>query len=188
MIEAKAKLRRKFIALRKKNYFDVNPKIFNSLISYIKKKKLKKRGKTIISIYYPSNFEFNILQIFKNENFKNFLTLLPVVKNNNRMKFLKWSTQEILKVNKYGMLEPIDSKKIYIPDIMLIPLVAFDKTKTRLGYGKGYYDRFLNIFLKKNKKIDSIGIGFTFQEFKKLPFAYHDIKLNKIYKEKGFLQ
>ena len=91
------------------------------------------------------------------------------------------------------MVEPVSnsyiySKKTYVPDIMIVPLIAFDKTKTRLGYGKGYYDRFLSTYLKKNKKIDSIGIGFTFQRHKKLPYANHDVRLNKMFTGRGFLK
>ena len=187
MIKIKTRFRKKFTSVRKKKYFEVQPKVFHPLISYLKKK-FKKKRKIAISIYYPSNFEFNILKIYENKRFKKFLTLLPVVKKNNQMEFLKWNKKDILKVNKYGMLEPIYSKKTYVPDIMIVPLIAFDKTKTRLGYGKGYYDRFLSTYLKKNKKIDSIGIGFTFQRHKKLPYANHDVRLNKIFTERGFLK
>ena len=95
--------------------------------------------------------------------------------------------QEILKVNKYGMLEPIDSKKIYIPDIMLIPLVAFDKNLNRLGYGGGYYDRIIE-FLKKKKKIITIGLAFDFQKFNSLPISKFDQKLDYIVTNKNILQ
>ena len=185
-MDAKAKLRKKFITLRKKNYFNINPKIFNPLISYLKDKRIFKKRKLIISLYYPTNFEFNILKIFENDRFKNFTTLLPVIKKNNQMNFIRWKLNDVLKVNKYGILEPALRKKQYSPDIIFVPLVAYDNTKMRLGYGKGYYDKFLSLFLKYNKKIDTIGIAFSLQKFKKLPFAKHDIRLDKIFTEKGF--
>ena len=83
------------------------------------------------------------------------------------------------------MLEPNLKKRYLIPDIMLVPLLAFDKTKNRLGYGKGFYDRFLNRFLKQKKKITTIGIAFSFQRYKKLPKSKHDVKLDYILTEKG---
>ena len=68
---------------------------------------------------------------------------------------------------------------------MLVPLIAFDTTKNRLGYGKGFYDRFLNRFLKQKKNITTIGIAFSFQRYKKLPKSKHDVKLDYILTEKG---
>ena len=66
------------------------------------------------------------------------------------MNFFKWSFNEPLSISKYGIPEPL-SKKIIIPDILMIPLVAFDKDLNRVGYGGGYYDRYLAKFEKKKK-------------------------------------
>ena len=67
------------------------------------------------------------------------------------MNFFKWSFNESLKINKYGIPEPISNKVIY-PDVLLVPLVAFDNKLNRLGYGGGYYDRLIEK-LSKEKKI-----------------------------------
>ena len=69
---------------------------------------------------------------------------------------------------------------------MLVPLLAFDNQKNRLGYGKGYYDRYLNKYLKKNKNILTIGVAFSFQKHNKLPTSNNDVKLNYVLTEKGF--
>ena len=74
-----------------------------------------------------------------------------------------------------------------MPDVVLVPCLAFDQRGFRLGYGKGFYDRYLGKYLKKNKNIETIGIGFSFQKYKKIPTDKYDIRLNKIYTEKGFL-
>ena len=78
-------------------------------------------------------------------------------------------------------------KKSYVPNLILAPLLAFDNLKNRLGYGKGYYDRFLNKQCR-NKKIEVIGIAFSFQRYKHLPISKFDYKLNKIFTEKGFVK
>ena len=91
---------------------------------------------------------------------------------------------KILKVNKYGMLEPIKSKQ-KIPNIMLVPLLTYDKNKHRLGYGKGFYDRYLNRYLKKFKNILTVGVAFSFQKHHKLQINNMDVKLNYILTEKG---
>ena len=68
---------------------------------------------------------------------------------------------------------------------MIVPLLVFDKYKNRLGYGKGFYDRYLQKYLKKYKKIITIGIAFSFQKYHILPAANNDVKLNYILTEKG---
>ena len=64
------------------------------------------------------------------------------------MDFFLWSKKDPLISNKYGIPEPIYSQIVY-PDIIFTPTVAFDKNKHRLGYGGGFYDRYLH---KLNKK------------------------------------
>ena len=72
------------------------------------------------------------------------------------------------------------------PQLILTPLVAFDQNKNRLGYGRGFYDRFLNQ-VSKQKNIISIGIAFSFQEAKKIPSEKHDKKLDYILTEKNLI-
>ncbi len=67
----------------------------------------------------------------------------------------------------------------------LIPLLAFDRQNNRLGYGKGYYDKFLGKYLKKNINIITIGVAFSFHKYDKLPTTQLDIKLDYILTEKG---
>jgi len=100
------------------------------------------------------------------------------------MNFFQWKKNEVLKVNKYGILEPNKLIK-NVPNVMLVPLLAFDKDKYRLGYGKGFYDRYLNKYLKKFKNILTVGVAFSFQKYHKLPVNDIDVKLNYILTEKG---
>ena len=52
--------------------------------------------------------------------------------------------KDVLKINKFGMLEPaLLNSKLIVPNIMLVPLLAYDNQKNRLGYGGGFYDRYL---------------------------------------------
>ena len=101
------------------------------------------------------------------------------------MNFVEWQYLDPLKVNEFGMLEPCLKKKSLVPNIMLIPLLAFDSNNNRLGYGKGFYDKFLNKLLKNKKKITTIGVAFSFQKYNKLPVSNFDVKLDYILTEKG---
>ena len=57
----------------------------------------------------------------------------------------------------------------------------------RLGYGKGFYDKYFNNLFKLGKKFEAIGIAFSFQKYNKLPSSKFDFKLNNIFTEKGFI-
>ena len=102
------------------------------------------------------------------------------------MYFCEWKKNDVLRLNSLGVPEPIKSK-IITPDIILVPMLAFDKNKTRLGYGKGFYDRYLNSLKRKKKRSLAIGIAFNFQKYNKLPTNKNDFKLDYIITEKGVL-
>ena len=143
----KSKLRKKILKIREKNN-KKNIKIsFNQIIKILKKEKISKK---IIGGYYPVNFEIDDLKLLEKFEKKKFNISLPVVKKNFKMDFYQWSFSDYLKINKYGIPEP-EKKKIVYPDVLLIPLVAFDKNLNRLGYGGGYYDRLIEELSKKKK-------------------------------------
>jgi 5-formyltetrahydrofolate cyclo-ligase len=66
-----------------------------------------------------------------------------------------------------------------VPRVLIVPLVAFDSNKNRLGYGGGYYDRTIS-FLEKKGEVFKIGVGFDEQEVKNLPFYQYDKKLDVV--------
>ena len=99
------------------------------------------------------------------------------------MDFIEWSNNDPLKINKYGIPEPI-SDKIKYPDILLVPIVAYDKDLNRIGYGGGFYDRYLEK-IKKVKKVTTIGLAYSFQKVKKIMTNKYDIKLDFIITEKN---
>ena len=143
----KSKIRKKILSIRKqKNTKNINF-LFLKVLKEINKSASKKK---ILGVYYPVNFEMDIFKFFKKLEIKGQKLCLPVVKKNNEMDFYTWSTKNLLKINKYGIPEPEQIKKV-LPDIILIPLVAFDTRLYRLGYGGGYYDRYIDKISKKKK-------------------------------------
>ena len=102
------------------------------------------------------------------------------------MDFFKWSNNDPLKINQFGIPEPTSSKKIY-PDILLVPLVAYDNHLNRLGYGGGFYDRYIEK-IEKIKKIIKIGLAFSCQKIKNIPLSKYDKKLDFIITEKEILK
>ena len=177
----KSLIRKKFFLLRKKNYFQIDKKFFNPFIRLLKKQKKKVSN---ISLYYPCNYEVDVLKILNLGFFKKTNFLLPKIKKNNSLDFFKWKKNDTLYLSKFGIPEPINSIKI-TPHIILLPLLAFDKKKNRIGYGKGFYDKFLMKFLNKNKRIMTVGVAFSFQKHHKLPINKRDYRLDYIITEKG---
>ncbi len=184
-MDKKERIRKNYILKRKKKFFQINEKFFGPLISLFKKNLPNKRLN--ISLYYPSSFEVDVFKILDVEYFKKFKFLLPVINKSGSMNFYPWERNEILLLNKYGIPEPIKTKKI-VPSVILLPMLAFDKNKNRIGYGKGFYDRYLARFLKVHKKILTVGVAFSFQKYHKLPVNSKDFKLDCIITEKGILK
>ena len=179
----KSKLRNKILKAREKSNQKNIQINFSQIIKILKKEKINKRN---IGGYYPVNFEIDDLVLLKKFEKNKFNISLPVIKKNFQMNFYKWSFSEPLKINKYGIPEPV-IKNIVYPDILLIPLVAFDKNLNRLGYGGGYYDRLIEK-LSKKKKIIKIGLALSIQKIDKVPIDVYDKKLDYIVTNKYIIK
>ena len=180
----KSLLRLKFIKKRRKSYSKKIFFSFNKIFLLIKRNFPQK--KVTIAGYYPSNFEADILDFLCQANKKNFKVGLPVIKKDYKIDFKYWIPKEPLYVNKYGILEPKKQNITFKPDIILVPLVAFDKNLNRIGYGKGYYDRALKQ-LSADKKILTIGIAFSFQEASIIPTNQYDYNLDCILTDRNLI-
>ena len=102
------------------------------------------------------------------------------------MDFIQWSFKEPLVINKYGIPEP-SMGKLKFPDIILIPLLSFDMNLNRVGYGGGFYDRYIQK-VKKRKKPLLVGLAYLFQKVKKIPVNKYDMKLDFIVTEKNIIE
>ena len=181
----KSYLRNRSLLQRKKRHLIIKKFNFNLIFNLIRKHFDKK--KITIAGYYPSNYEVNILDFLEYASKKKFRIALPVIKSSNKMSFKSWVYREPLYVNKFGILEPKNSKKTIVPDLIMVPLVAFDNRLNRIGYGKGYYDRILKKISKIKKNAISLGIASSFQKCKKIPVNNYDSKLDYIITEKGII-
>jgi 5-formyltetrahydrofolate cyclo-ligase len=179
----KSKLRKKILKVRQKFNTKDTQLDFNQIVKILKREKITNK---IIGGYYPVNFEIDDLALLTKFRKNKFNISLPVIKKNFQMDFYSWSFSEFLKINKYGIPEPENKNKVY-PDVLLIPLVAFDKNLNRLGYGGGYYDRLIEK-LSKKKNIIKIGLAFSIQEIDKVPINMYDQKLDYIVTDKYIIK
>ena len=176
----KSEIRKKILKLRKESHSKDLQINFKSIVKILKKKGYKKK---IIGGYYSYNYEASVMSTLAKFEKLRYMISLPKIGKNYSMDFFVWSSKDPLIINKYGIPEPITNSIIY-PDILLVPLIAYDKDYNRIGYGGGYYDRYIQK-IKKLKKIITIGIAFSYQKVKKIPIEKNDIKLDFIITEKN---
>ena len=176
-------MRKKILKIREKANKKNIQIDFNQITKILKKESITKKN---IGGYYPVNFEVDDLELLKKFEKNKFHISLPVIKKNFQMDFYEWSFFNPLKINKYGIPEP-KTKNIVYPDVILVPLVAFDKNLNRLGYGGGYYDRLIKK-LSKKKKIIKIGLALMAQKIDKVPINMHDQKLDYIVTNKYIIK
>ena len=179
----KFQIRKKILKLRKNN-FDENLKINSQkFISFLK---INLPNLKNIGGYYPCNYEIDDLETLDLLDKKQFNISLPIIEKNNQMNFFKWSKNDPLKINKFGIPEPVSSK-IFYPDILLVPLVSYDGNFNRLGYGGGFYDRYIEK-IEKIKNVIKIGLAFSFQKVKFIPINQYDKRLDFMITEKEILR
>jgi 5-formyltetrahydrofolate cyclo-ligase len=108
---------------------------------------------------------------------------LPVITARGQsLRFRVWHPGDRLLPGPLGILEPSPAAAEITPDIVLVPLAAFDPTGHRIGYGAGHYDRTL-AHLHKSKGFAAIGLAFAAQEVAAVPALQHDVPLDYVLTE-----
>ena len=143
-------------------------------------------GDEIIAAYMPINSELDCLPLVeKLQKLGHEICLPVVVEKNQAMVFRRWEQGGKLCKDAHNISTPNAKSKSMIPDIIIMPLVAFDKNGTRLGYGKGYYDRTI---AKMEKKSLLVGYAFAGQEVEYIEQEAHDVPLDYLVNEKEVRQ
>lgn len=134
-----------------------------------------------IAIFLPFDGEINTYPLIFKLWLNKINVFLPVIHPflSNKLIFSRFTSTSILYYNKYKILEPRSSLHDIISisdlDVVIVPLVAFDRKGSRLGMGKGFYDIFLKNWYKK--KFFPIGFAYSFQLVDSIPKKYWDISL-----------
>jgi len=109
---------------------------------------------------------------------------LPALVDGETMVFRRWSPGEALVAAAFGLSEPPPAAAPVDPDILLVPLAAFDRRGGRIGYGGGYYDRAI-ARLEATKSCYKIGLAYAAQEVERVPEEAHDRRLDLVLTEAG---
>ena len=138
----------------------------------------------IVSGYSPIRSEIDPLPLMRALAAKGVRLALPAVMARGKsLAFRAWSPNDRLLMGPLGILEPSPAAAELVPDIMLVPLAAFDRLGHRIGYGAGHYDYTL-AHLRKAKAVIAIGIAFAAQEIVSVPALSHDVALDYVLTEK----
>jgi len=110
------------------------------------------------------------------------LALPTVTARGHSLIFRAWVPGERLMLGALGIPEPSPAAAEIVPDVMLVPLAAFDQLGHRIGYGAGYYD-FTFAHLRKAKPVIGVGLAFAVQETAAIPALSHDVALDYVLTE-----
>ncbi|MDE3016800.1 MAG: 5-formyltetrahydrofolate cyclo-ligase [Pseudomonadota bacterium] len=113
---------------------------------------------------------------------------LPVVRGKNEpLVFRRWRIDHPLEMGQFGIRVPPETEPELIPEIVIVPLVAFDAAGHRLGYGAGYYDRTIAGLRRRQKNITIIGAAYASQRVGSIPAEAHDEGMDMVVTERGII-
>jgi 5-formyltetrahydrofolate cyclo-ligase len=138
---------------------------------------------TVVAGYSPIHSEIDPAPLMRELAAQGMQLALPVIaKRDSPLGFRVWAANDKLRRGSLGILEPSPDAAEIVPDIVLVPLAAFDRLGHRVGYGAGHYDRTL-AHLRDSKKIIAIGLAFAAQEIETIPALPHDVALDYVLTE-----
>ena len=183
-INVNKEYQRKISIKKRATLKDKNSNAFKRLQDHLKDLINFKNYKIIASfISFKSEISTQFLNEFLFNNGK--ILCLPIIKNNSEtLNFIEYNLKTKLVSGKFGIMQPSDLSKEFLPEIILTPCLAFDENGFRLGYGGGYYDKTFSYLKKIKHKFISIAVAFDDQKIDELVHDKYDQKIDYILTEK----
>lgn len=145
-------------------------------------------AKAAVSAYWPMKSEMDVRPLMRYFHETGHTVCLPVVtRKDEPMLFRRWAPDDKLVVGMYGVEQPDEKSESVVPDVLFLPLLAFDRRGGRLGYGGGFYDRTLKLLRKEGHRLIA-GVGFAMQEVESVPLEETDERLDVILTEKELIK
>jgi 5-formyltetrahydrofolate cyclo-ligase len=139
---------------------------------------------TIVSGFMPLKSEINPLPLMRKLADAGVQLALPVVASRGQPLIMRaWSVGDELTAGVWGIREPTPEAPAVEPDILLVPLLAFDRRGNRIGYGAGYYDMTITA-LRAWKPVVAAGIAYAAQEVDTVPITPRDARLDLVLTER----
>lgn len=178
-MQTKSSLRQYFRERRRQISPVVRAQAAQQVLSLVRNHELLNQHRTI-ACYLPQDGEFDITPLIHHGWQQNQTICLPSIFE-EQLVFKPYKDCVRLKVGAYGTLEP-DTAEVVSPDLVFLPLVAFDRLGNRLGMGKGFYDK----TFQRGRSI-LVGVAFACQESASLPVDVWDVPLDAVVTEKEFI-
>ncbi len=141
-----------------------------------------------VAVYCAVRGEVDVSGVLDKLRARGNKTALPVVVESAKiLKFLDCPSGETLVVGKFGISCPPSHLSEIMPDVLIVPMVAFDEDGHRLGYGGGYYDATIRHLRLRNEKLLVIGVAYAMQRVEKLPIHDGDQKMDMVVTEKEII-
>ncbi|WP_199564187.1 5-formyltetrahydrofolate cyclo-ligase [Shinella sp. WSJ-2] len=141
---------------------------------------------TVISGFWPIRSEADIRPLMAHFRTRGARLCLPVVLDRETIIFRELVVGAPVVKTGFGTTGPGEEAAVLDPDILLVPLSAFDRAGHRIGYGAGHYDRAIDRLKARGHRPRLIGIAFDCQEVASVPAEPHDVALDAILTESGF--
>ena len=139
---------------------------------------------TIVSGFSPLKTEINPLPLLRKLAAEGATLALPVVDGRGKPLIMRsYAFGQALNEGVWGIREPKDDAPEVDPDILIVPLAAFDRHGNRIGYGAGYYDMTINR-LRSRKPVTAVGIAYAAQEVPEVPTTPRDERLDLVLTER----
>lgn len=147
--------------------------------------KLSLRPDTVVSGFWPIRSEVDIRPLMAHLREAGARLCLPVILDLQTIVFRELVRGAPLIDTGFGTVGPDQSATILIPDLMIVPMAAFDTRGHRIGYGAGLYDRAIARLVEAGKRPRLVGVAFDLQEVDEVPAEEHDQQLDAILTESG---
>jgi 5-formyltetrahydrofolate cyclo-ligase len=142
----------------------------------------------VVSGFMPLKTEINPLPLMKTLADAGATLALPKIARRGQPLIMRaWPWGAPLDTGQWGIREPKADSPEVEPDILLVPLLAFDRSGQRIGYGAGYYDMTIGR-LRSRKSITAVGIAFAMQEVPEVPATEHDARLDLVLTEREVIE
>ena len=138
----------------------------------------------IVAGYWPIRNEIDDIILLRRLLQKGTYCALPCIEKQNKpLVFRPWNESTLMTVGNFSIPEPTGGGAALTPDIVIVPMAAFDMQRHRLGYGAGYYDRTL-AQLKAERNILAVGVAYDTQVLPRLPIEENDVRMDMIITDK----
>jgi 5-formyltetrahydrofolate cyclo-ligase len=132
----------------------------------------------IVSGFSPMKSEINPIPLMRKLFDAGAQLALPVIVGRGKPLIMRaWKFGDPFKAGQWGIREPVAEAPEVYPDILIVPLAAFDRRGHRIGFGAGYYDMTIAA-LRAKKKVTAVGIAFSVQEIERVPSTDRDARLD----------